>query len=87
MSTGRMERVQTALRTKRELCALDDLYGAALANGRNDLSTLANKFGWQIDSWRVSHGEGPSHKHYRLKVEGRSGYTPRRAIQQRLLTT
>lgn len=63
---GRMERVKAALRDKPELCALDDLYGNYLANGRNDISTLKRR-GWLIESWLVAHQDGPVHKHYRTK--------------------
>lgn len=67
--TGRLERVKTLLRTREELCALDDLYGAALANGRNDISTLCLKRGWVIKKWNASH-DRETHKHYQLVREG-----------------
>jgi hypothetical protein len=81
-----MERVRTALRTKAELCSLSDLYGDALANGRNDISTLSREFGWDIRTSRTAHGQ-QSHVHYQLVREGRTERAPRGAIQQRLITT
>jgi len=81
-----MERVRAALRTKTELCSLSDLYGDALANGRNDLSELRRVFGWEIRTTRASHG-AQSHVHYQLIREGRSERAPRQAVQQRLITT
>lgn len=65
----RMERVKAALRTHEELCAMSDLYGAALSNGRNDISTLALRDGWQIKKWWTAHGSEAPHKHYRLMAE------------------
>ena len=62
---GRMERVKAALRSASELCSLDDLYGDALSNGRNDISTLKAR-GWLIDSRWTAHGDGETHKHYWL---------------------
>lgn len=86
MSVGRMERVKAALRTREELCALNDLYAAALANGRNDIGTLDREFGWEIEKTWHTHGH-THHRHYRLVREGRTERLPRRAIQQRLITT
>ena len=63
--TGRLARVKAALRSG-EVCALADLYGDFLANGRNDLSMLRRERGWGIDSWWTVHEEGPAHCHYRL---------------------
>ena len=65
--TDRMERVKRLLRSG-EVCALRDFYGDALANGRNDVSTLRRR-GWDIEAWLVSHeAEAPAHKHYRLRT-------------------
>ncbi len=86
MSTGRMQRVKAALRTRDELCAMSDLYAAALANGRNDLSTLEREFKWEIKKTWATHDQA-HHRHYQLVREGRTTRAPRRAIQQRLLTT
>lgn len=66
--TGRLTRVKAALRNG-EVCALADLYGDFLSNGRNDLSTLRRERGWGIDSWWTAHNEGPSHKHYALRFD------------------
>ncbi len=67
--TGRMERVKAVLRTEREVCSLEALYGNFLSNARNDIGTLRRERGWGIDSWWITHDEGPAHCHYRLTFD------------------
>jgi hypothetical protein len=82
--TGRMERVRQLLRTRDEICSLAALYGDALANGRNDISTL-RRAGWEIVcAYRLHEPGAPAHTHYRLVREGRRARPERVAKQMRL---
>lgn len=67
--SGRLARTKHALRTKTELCSLVDLYGDALANGRNDISHLIRKRGWGIAKRDVRHEGGEWHTHYALTYD------------------
>lgn len=81
--TGRMDRVKAALRSG-EVCALTDLYGDFLSNGRNDISKLKAR-GWGITAWWTAHEEGPAHKHYRLTLDPEQVTMFRVAEQPRLI--
>ena len=68
-----MECMRALLRTRAEICSLASLYGDALSNGRNDVSTLRSR-GWDGDADFAAHEAGhPAHCHYRLRAEPRSG--------------
>ncbi len=72
---GRIERVKAALRTRDELCAIEEVYAGVAWNARNDISRLQLRDQWQIASWWEDHGRG-RHKHYQLITEGRPKTKP-----------